>query len=319
MPSRMASASASSSMMPPRGRVDDADARLGLGQEVASEQAHGLGRLGRVDRHEVSLGDELLDPHQAHTHGPGPLLGHEGVVADELHAEGVGALGNQRTGPAEADHAEDLAVQLDALPFRALPAASDERRMGLGDVASLGEQQRHGLLGHREDVRGRRVHHHDAALGRGRDVHVVQADTGPAHHLERGACGQDLGRDLGGRADDERLGPDDRPEELLGGEPLLDVDVVTRVGKQVEPALRDLLRHQYPCHCGGLLAPPASNVSLTVVPPTAALRFSLALRRRGRPAGTHPRRGRGRTARRTCGSSPARRTLHRGRQPPWLP
>ena len=109
----------------------------------------------------------MLD--QPHPHGPGPLLGHEGVVADELHAEGVRALGHQRAGPAQSDHAEHLAVQLDALPLGALPAAGDQRGVGLGDVARLGQQQRHGLLGHREDVRRRGVDHHDAALGgRGR-------------------------------------------------------------------------------------------------------------------------------------------------------
>ena len=51
--------------------------------------------------------------------------------------------------------------------------------------------------------------------------------------------------------------PDDRLEQLLGAQPLLHVDLVARLGQQVEPALRDLLRYQYPCHRGGLLTPPA--------------------------------------------------------------
>ena len=46
-------------------------------------------------------------------------------------------------------------------------------------------------------------------------------------------------------------GADDRFEQLLGAQPLADVHLVTRVGEQVEPALRDLLRYQYPCHRGG--------------------------------------------------------------------
>ena len=46
-------------------------------------------------------------------------------------------------------------------------------------------------------------------------------------------------------------------EQLLGAQPLLHVDLVARLGQQVEPALRDLLRYQYPCHRGGLLTPPA--------------------------------------------------------------
>jgi len=55
-----------------------------------------------------------------------------------------------------------------------------------GDVASLREQQRHGLLGCREDVGLRRVDHHHAALGGGVDVDVVEPDAGPAHHDEVG-------------------------------------------------------------------------------------------------------------------------------------
>ena len=81
--------------------------------------------------------------------------------------------------------------------------------VGLGDVAGLGQQQGHGLLGHREDVRGRGVDHHDAALGRRGDVDVVEPDAGPAHHLERGAGLEHLGGHLGGGADDQGLRADD--------------------------------------------------------------------------------------------------------------
>ena len=59
-----------------------------------------------------------------------------------------------------------------------LPAA--EVVVRLRDVASLREQQRERVLGRREDVRLRRVHHHHAAPRRFGDVDVVEADTGPS-------------------------------------------------------------------------------------------------------------------------------------------
>ena len=199
------------------GRVDDADAGLGLGQQVAPEQPDGLRRLRRVDGDEVRLGDQLLDPEQPHPHGPSPLLGDKGVVADELHAERVGALGDQRAGPAEPHDAEHLAVQLDAFPLRALPAAGHEGRVRLGDVAGLGQQERHGLLGDRQDVRRRCVDHHDAAIGGRRDVDVVETDPGPPDDLERGPRRQHVAGDLGGRADDRARGRPRSPRAIRRG------------------------------------------------------------------------------------------------------
>ena len=85
----------------------------------------------------------------------------------------------------------------------ALPPAGLEGGVGLGDVAGLGEQQRHRVLGRRQDVRLRRVDDHHAAAGGRLDVDVVEADAGPADDDQVGAGGEDLGGDLGGRADDE--------------------------------------------------------------------------------------------------------------------
>ena len=287
------------------GRVDDADARLGLGQQVAPEQPDGLGRLGRVDGDEVGLGHQLLDAHQAHPHGPGPLLGDEGVVADELHAEGVGALGHQGAGPSQAHHAEHLAVQLDALPLRALPAPGHQRGVGLGDVAGLRQQQGHGLLGHREDVRRRGVDHHDATLGGRRDVDVVQADAGPPHHLQRGPGGQHLGRHLGGGADDQRVRPRRPPRATPRG--------------SAPPARRPRAPRR---RAGRARSARSSRLPAPVPPrwpPHSPRRCGSVLRlgEQRRPTGRRPRPGRRRPGRRTCGSSPGRRTPLRGRPPPW--
>ncbi len=59
----------------------------------------------------------------------------------------------------------------------------------------------------------------------------------------------------------------------------------------------------------------ATAVVSSLPPPMKAV--SLAPRRRAWPTGSRPRQGRCRPARRTCGSSPARRTPLRARPPPW--
>src|SRR5206468_1011610 len=62
------------------------------------------------------------------------------------------------------------------------------------------------VFGGGHDVRGRRVHHEHTALGRGGYLHIVQSDTRPGDHLEPVRRGQHLGVDLGGGADQQRVG-----------------------------------------------------------------------------------------------------------------
>ena len=120
---------------------------------------------------------------------------HERVVGDDAHAERAGPLGHELADAAEADDAEHLVGQLDALPLRALPPARRRARVGLGDVAGLREQQRHRVLGGREDVRLRRVDDHHAPAGGRLDVDVVEPDAGPADDDEVGAGLEHLGGD----------------------------------------------------------------------------------------------------------------------------
>ena len=91
-----------------------------------------------MDGDEVGLGHQLLQVHQLHAHVTGPVSGDEGVVGHEAHAEGEGPLCHKGADPAEADHAEGLAVELDAFPLRPVPLARDQGGVRLGDVAGLG-------------------------------------------------------------------------------------------------------------------------------------------------------------------------------------
>ena len=71
-----------------------------------------------------------------------------------------------------------------------------------------------GELGGADDVGGRRVDDHDAGLGGGLHVDVVEADAGAGDDLEPRRGGERLGVDLGGGADQDRVDVGDRGEEL---------------------------------------------------------------------------------------------------------
>ena len=119
----------------------------------------------------------------------------------------MGPLGHQGADAAQTDNAQHLVAQLHTLPARPLPAAINQCRMGLGDVAGLGQQQRHGVFGGRQGVGLRCVDHHHTLGGGCGHIHVVQANPGAAHHHKIIGRSQHLGGHLGGRTDDQSRRP----------------------------------------------------------------------------------------------------------------
>jgi hypothetical protein len=111
--------------------------------------------------------------------------------------------------------------------------------MGLGNVAGLRQQQRHRVLGGRDDVRLRGVDHHHAAGRGGVDVDVVEPDPGAADDDQVGSGGEHIGRHLCRRSDDQGVRPHDRLEHLFGRQIGLDVDGVAGRPEPVETALGD--------------------------------------------------------------------------------
>jgi hypothetical protein len=83
------------------------------------------------------------------------------------------ARGDELADPPEADDPERLLIQLDAGVLGAIPFAFEQRLLGLRDVASEREQERHGVLGGGDDVGLRRIGDDDAALGGGLDVEAT--------------------------------------------------------------------------------------------------------------------------------------------------
>ncbi len=115
------------------------------------------------------------------------------------------AVGDDRADIAAADDAQRLAGDLDAHEAVLLPLAGLGGGVGLRNLPRQREHQRDGVLGGGDRIAERRVHHDHALGGGGRDVDVVDADAGAADHLEVLGLLQELGGDLGGRADGEAV------------------------------------------------------------------------------------------------------------------
>src|SRR5581483_7775 len=127
--------------------VDHAQGRLRVLEHVGVDEAHRVARLRQVDREEVRLRDEIGEVgDELDTELAGTLRRHVRVVRGEPHAERERTLRDEHTDAAEADDAERLAVQLDALPARAVPLPRLQVRVRLRDVARLREHQRDRVL-----------------------------------------------------------------------------------------------------------------------------------------------------------------------------
>jgi hypothetical protein len=110
----------------------------------------------------------------------------------------------------------------------------------LRDVAREREQHRHRVLGGGDDVRLRGVDDDDAALGRGGDVDVVDADAGAADDAEARALLDQVGGHLRRRADEDAvvLADASRQIEVVCVERGVDVEVLAQ---QLDAAGADLL------------------------------------------------------------------------------
>jgi hypothetical protein len=197
-----------------------------------------------VDGDEVALPQQLLQAHQADTELGGAGRLHVRVVRDQPGPEGGHALREQDADAAETDHADGLALDLDAGVLGALPLPRLEGGAGARRVPCDGEQQRDGLLGGGDDVgRGRVDHHHAARGGRG-DLHVVQAHAGPGHHLEPRRHGDRRRVDLRGAAHDDRVGVLEGAEQSLAVR-AVHVPHVEIVGEHVDRGGRELFGDEY--------------------------------------------------------------------------
>ena len=117
--------------------------------------------------------------------------------------------------------------------------------MGLRHVAGQSEQQRHRVLGGRDDVGLRRVRDDDAHPGGGVDVDVVDPDAGAGDDLQAARLGEHVGIDLGGRADEDAVVVADALLEVVRGPVVAEVDVEPGRAQQVDAGVADVLLDEH--------------------------------------------------------------------------
>ena len=183
--SSAASSSASRSISSPRAQLTIRTPSFIAAKRLGVEPVDRLRGLRQVEADHVGALVELLAGLDALDAELAEALGGDELVeGDDVHVEGLRPLGDELADPAEADHSEGLAVELVAARSWSAPtrrAASE--RVGLRDVAEQRQRQRQRVLGGGDRVGLGRVGDDDPALGRGRDVDVVDARAGAADHL----------------------------------------------------------------------------------------------------------------------------------------
>ena len=125
-----------------------------------------------------------------------------------------------------------------------------ERRVRGRDAAGEAQDVPDGELGGRDDVRGRRVHDHDARGGRGLDVDVVEPDAGAGDDLEHAEPPRVASASiLVAERIEHRVGVGERAEQrrAVGAVDLAHVEVgpegVDRGGREFFGDEHDRLRH----------------------------------------------------------------------------
>ena len=185
LPERSAASSASSSSELAAGGVDDPHAVAHRVERGGVDRAARLRGQRQVQREEVGGRVDLLRRLDALGAELAEALGRDvRVVGDDAHPEPERAARDLLADPAEAEHAERLAGELDAAVRAALPAALLERGVRLRDVARERDEEADRVLGGGDDRRLRRVRDDDPAPRRRVDVDVVDADARAADHLQ---------------------------------------------------------------------------------------------------------------------------------------
>ena len=186
-------------------RVHHDRGALHLRQGLFVDQAAGLVGERDVQRDNVRGAQDLIEIDETRAGGARRRLGREGIVRHDRHAEGCRAPRHLAADTADADEPEDLRAQLVADELRARPLPGTDAAVGVDDPPHQRERQRDRVLRRGDDVSKRRVHHVDAAGGRGGNVDVIDPDTGAADDDQARRRIEDGAGDLRFAADDERV------------------------------------------------------------------------------------------------------------------
>ena len=203
------------------GAVDDPHAGLHAGDGLGVDHAAGLIGDRHVDGDEVGLAINRVGiDRQLEAELLGAGVSQEGIVGDHAHPEGEGTLAHFGADAAGAEDAERLAVDFGALKGLPVPFAAAHGAMRGGNLPGERAQHEEGQFGGGDRVATGGVHHDDAPLGGGGDIHVVHAHAGAADDLELFGGLEDLRRHLGLGTHDHGVHVGDEREQLGLGEPL---------------------------------------------------------------------------------------------------
>ena len=193
--------------------------------------------------HVIRRAEQLIQFGEPHLHLLGAISSDEGVIGDHLHAHGPGDAGDMGADLAQTHHAKCLLIKLVADVFLAVPLADPHARMGLGHVPRQGQHHRQGMLGSRDGVALRGIHHQHPALGGSRHIDVVHTDPGAADDLELGCSRDHLGGHLRAGTDHQSVVITDHADQFLGGETRTLVHL-SHLAENVDPGLINRVGNQ---------------------------------------------------------------------------
>ena len=202
---------------------------------------------GCVHGDDVGLCEQLVERHHLGADFFADRLRNVRVIRQDAHAECAGAGRDARADAAQSDDAQDLAGELDAQEFRAVPLPALHAGVRLRNVAAERQHHRHRVLGRGEDVRGRRVDHQNSALGAGVDIDVVEPHSRPSDDPQALAGVDELARDGRAAPRDERIRLRDRAKEFCAFESrtVIEIDIGC-CAQNREARFRECVGHQYP-------------------------------------------------------------------------
>ena len=162
------------------GIVDEDRARLHLGDLGCADHALGRRGLGHMHRYDIGPMQQLIKAAAAAGIAQ-RQLGHD-IPIHHPHAKTLGQDRKLAADIAIADNAQGAATHL-AIALRTFRPSAGMGGDALGHhAAQQTDNLAHHQLGHAAGVGEGRVEHHDAALTRCLEVHLVGADAKAAHH-----------------------------------------------------------------------------------------------------------------------------------------
>jgi len=175
-------------------------------------------RKGHVHREIVHLFNQITEVQESDPQILCHLRRHQGVMAQNPHAQADGPGSDLPSDLAQTDDAQSLAVEFRTPIGLSLPAALPKALRSKGDSPGQGHHQGDGVLRCSDGIATGDVHHDHPGPGRSSEIHVIHPGPGPADDPEIGPPVQELSSYLGAAPDEQSMEPWEPLQELLRGD-----------------------------------------------------------------------------------------------------